>query len=332
MRSGMIVAIEKTDRKRKGVTLWRCKCDCGKEFFTEARNIRSGKARSCGCQRNISKIKDLTGQKFGNLTALKRLDEKMGTSYLWLCRCNCGNEAKVSVGNLTSGQVKSCGCLRKEYVAKNVKDIRGQRFGKLVAIEPTEKRADSGSVVWKCRCDCGNDAEVPLNRLQKGKVRSCGCLSNPPLKDYIEKRFGRLTVIGYAGKLNPNSSEHYWICRCDCGNEATVGQNELQNGNTVSCGCYQKEKLIESMKLFDNTSVTMLEHCKKPRTNNKSGHPGVCQEKSGKWIAYINFKKKRYWLGRYDNIEDAVSARIRGEEMHDIFLKAYYAEHEQKPQ
>lgn len=210
--------------------------------------------------------------------------------------------------------------------ALTYKDVRGQRFGKLTAIEPTEKRADGGSVVWKCRCDCGNDAEVSLNRLHKGKVRSCGCLSNQPLKDYVGKRFGRLTVTCYAGKVNPNTRERYWICRCDCGNETCVGHNELRNGDTVSCGCYQKEKLVNSLILFDNTSVKILEQSKKPRSNNKSGYPGVFQEKSGKWLAYINFKKKRYWLGRFDDKEDAIRARQRGEEIHDDFLSWYYEE------
>ena len=332
LRSGMAVAIEKTDRKRKGVTLWRCKCDCGKEFFTEAGKIRSGKVQSCGCLRNIKRIKDISGQKYGKLTAIRRLDEKSGTSFLWLCRCDCGNEIKVSVGNLTSGQVISCGCAKTEAGKRSIKDISGQRFGKLIALEPTDQRADGGSVVWKYHCDCGNDTEVSWNRLRKGKVRSCGCLSNPPLKDYIGKRFGRLTVIGYAGKLNPNSTEHCWTCRCDCGNETNVGQNELQNGDTVSCGCYQIERMLESLRLIDNTSVTILERSKKPRVNNKSGYPGVFQEKSGKWIAYISFKKKRYWLGRYDDKNDAIRARQRGEEMHDDFLEWYYAEYERKPQ
>ncbi len=332
LRSGMAVALEKTDQKRKGVSLWRCKCDCGKEFLTEAGNIRSGRVQSCGCLRNVKRIKDLTGQKFGRLTAVKRLDEKDGTRFLWLCRCECGNEVKASVSALTSGQVISCGCVKKETAKRAIKDIRGQRFGKLTVIEPTEKRADGGNVVWKCHCDCGNDAEVSWSRLRKGQVRSCGCLSNPPLKDYIGKRFGRLTVTGYAGKINPNSAEHYWSCRCDCGNETAVGQNELQNGDTVSCGCYQKECLMESLRLFDNTSVTLLERSKKRRSNNKSGYPGVFQEKSGKWIAYISFKKKRYWLGRFDDKEDAIRARQRGEEIHDDFLEWYYAEFEQNQQ
>ena len=41
------------------------------------------------------------------------------------------------------------------------KDLSGMRFGRLVAISPTEKRSNGGkSVVWKCLCDCGAFAEA----------------------------------------------------------------------------------------------------------------------------------------------------------------------------
>lgn len=38
---------------------------------------------------------------------------------------------------------------------RNIKDITGKRFGRLVAQEPTELRRN-GSTVWLCQCDCGN--------------------------------------------------------------------------------------------------------------------------------------------------------------------------------
>ncbi len=211
-------------------------------------------------------------------------------------------------------------------------DLTGQRFGKLVVLCPTDKRADSGSVVWRCRCDCGNLAEVSARRLIRGKVRSCGCLSNPPLKDYVGKRFGRLTVVEYAGKKRKVTDRSattitYWKCRCDCGNEVIVGQPELQNGDTQSCGCLLKDKMAEALVLYDNTSVAILERDKKRlRSSNTSGYTGVYHAKDGKWIAYINFKKKRYWLGRYEKKEDAIRARQRGEEMHDDFLEWYHRE------
>lgn len=65
--------------------------------------------------------------------------------------------------------VQSCGCVRQE------KDIEGQRFGRLTALYPTAKRL-GGSIVWMCRCDCGNVTEVSYNDLRSGNTKSCGCM------------------------------------------------------------------------------------------------------------------------------------------------------------
>ena len=104
-RSGKVVALERSEQVRRGVHLWLCRCDCGKEFYTEAYRIRNGSLQSCGCSRNAHKRKDLAGQRFGKLIAVRRLDEKRGrnASYLWLCRCDCGREIKASTDNLLKG-------------------------------------------------------------------------------------------------------------------------------------------------------------------------------------------------------------------------------------
>lgn len=213
------------------------------------------------------------------------------------------------------------------------RDLTGQRFGKLTVLAPTEKRIDGGSVVWKCRCGCGNTAEVSAGRLVRGKVRSCGCLSKPSRKDYVGRRFGRLTVLEYAGtarELGKAGKANYWKCRCDCGKESVVSQTELQNGGTKSCGCLSRDRAVEALGLLEGTSVAILErNQKQPHKNNHSGHTGVSRTSDGKWTAYINFKKKRYWLGRFADKEDAIKARRRGEEMHEDFLNWY---HETYPQ
>lgn len=50
--------------------------------------------------------------------------------------------------------------------------------------------------------------------------------------------------------------------------------------------------------------------------SNTSGYNDVYQnKKTGKWVAQITFKGKTYHLGAFEKIEDAVSARRRGEEM-----------------
>lgn len=67
------------------------------------------------------KYKDISGQQFGRLTALYKLHNhpKKGNAY-WLCVCECGNFAEVSVPNLCSGCTKSCGCLRNELIYENM--------------------------------------------------------------------------------------------------------------------------------------------------------------------------------------------------------------------
>lgn len=72
---------------------------------------------------------DLTGQRFGRWTVLKRQGNKFygdrygSTSFpIWLCRCDCGTEALVLGNNLKSGRTKSCGCLRDELARKRRKE------------------------------------------------------------------------------------------------------------------------------------------------------------------------------------------------------------------
>ncbi len=63
---------------------------------------------------------DLTGQRYGRLTVVERLFERKDyLSSIWVCRCDCGNEAHVFVGNLKNGTSKSCGCLRKEILSRS---------------------------------------------------------------------------------------------------------------------------------------------------------------------------------------------------------------------
>ena len=73
----------------------------------------------------MSKIIDLTGQKFGKLTVIK-VDEnnhKRNQKH-WLCKCDCGNITSVCTNKLKSGHTKSCGCYSREK-AKKVNTTHG---------------------------------------------------------------------------------------------------------------------------------------------------------------------------------------------------------------
>ena len=68
---------------------------------------------------------------------------------------------------------------------------------------------------------------------------------------YIGQKYGRLTVIGTTRK--PNVNAYYWKCRCDCGNEVVCSPYKAITGHTNSCGCYKRDKTIESNKVKKKT-------------------------------------------------------------------------------
>ena len=134
---------------------------------------------------------DITGQRFGELAAIEPTDKRIKGSVVWKCRCSCGRECYVSASSLRFGGAKSCGCLSQ----KN-EDLTGQRFGKLEVIEPTEKRF-RGSIIWKCRCDCGNYREVIGSVLKKEHIvscRKCSDLNSPEIKGVRTNSGGRRGV------------------------------------------------------------------------------------------------------------------------------------------
>lgn len=151
-------------------------------------------------------------------------------------------------------------------------------------------------------------------------------------KDLTGQRFGRLTAVEPIDSVP--SKEILWRCLCDCGNETIVGQTLLQTGKTKSCGCLQASIISKNLKLCEGTSITILEATKRRLlSSNQSGYTGVyLNKRTGKWTAQITFKRKSYYLGSYDKIEDAVKARRRGEELHDDFLNWYYQKQKQEQQ
>lgn len=92
---------------------------------------------------------------------------------VWLCRCFCGNTCEVLASLLVTGRKTHCGCMSQPRY--HFADVTGQKFEKLTALYPTEKRTAKGGVIWHCRCDCGNEIDVSYNELAFTGRKSCGC-------------------------------------------------------------------------------------------------------------------------------------------------------------
>lgn len=119
----------------------------------------------------------MIGTKFGELTVLG-IDYKKSKKYhhVYLkCKCSCGVKKSVYASHLKSGDTISCGCYRKKTSAI---DLTGKKFVRLTVQYPTDQRNKWGSIIWNCKCDCGNETLVTSRNLLRGHVTSCGCLKS----------------------------------------------------------------------------------------------------------------------------------------------------------
>lgn len=177
-----LLVLEKAP-SRKRHTYWKCQCDCGNICEVSGEYLKSPKLpRDCGCskKKNI-KIKKkqeranwLVGKKFGKLTVIKPLTERVNNSIVWECVCDCGNIKNVPTHLLTNGHTRSCGCLVREVQGY---DLTNQRFGKLTVLYPCNYKKTS-SIIWHCKCDCGNECDIESYNLRAGLTKSCGCITS----------------------------------------------------------------------------------------------------------------------------------------------------------
>jgi hypothetical protein len=122
---------------------------------------------------------DLTGQRFGRLLVIKRVN-RHGNAW-WRCKCDCGREKNVRAASLLSGNTGSCGCLSAELPRErrlaSVPNIIGHRFGRLIVLSQDGCRCE-------VRCDCDGKVKIiPDHRLVSGEIDSCGCLEQERLEE-----------------------------------------------------------------------------------------------------------------------------------------------------
>jgi len=150
-------------------------------------------------------FKDLTNKRFGRLVALKLVGKNKHRKSLWLCKCDCGNETTVTINGLTSGNTKSCGCLREESVKNACRlNLTNKRFGRWLVI----KKAKNGNwgTKWSCICDCGTKRDVLTGNLTLGLSISCGCLNREMTS---KKHKGKKLLEETKIKLSKAAKERY---------------------------------------------------------------------------------------------------------------------------
>lgn len=202
-RFGMLTVVGFGSKRsfHRGENLWDVLCDCGTQKAVRSNALRTGKARSCGCQKGKGGGRtgmDLTGAKSQLLTYICDIEPyltgKQRTRRIE-CVCACGNLSKGFANDFIRGTWKSCGCLGKLMAAQTMKrlrasqitstghrtgtcqieDLKGQRFGRYTVLELAS--TPGMRTRWKCQCDCGEVRGVYKADLKRGTARSCGCLA-----------------------------------------------------------------------------------------------------------------------------------------------------------
>lgn len=115
-RFGLLTVLHRAENRGKQ-TFWACKCDCGGYIETRGADLKRGAVKSCGCLHNkaarMNTFVDITGKKFGRLTALKCVGTKENRA-MWLFECECGNRVVLPGKEVRTGNTKSCGCLKRD--------------------------------------------------------------------------------------------------------------------------------------------------------------------------------------------------------------------------
>jgi len=181
-----------------------------------------------------------------------------------------------------------------------MKELTGQRFGRLTVVRSTDSR-DRKNVVWECKCDCGNMIFVRTNLLTNGNTSSCGCLRTEKrshTKDLAGQRFGKLVAIKPTGDKAKYGV--VWECQCDCGNIAFVSSDKLlRSGHAQSCGCLLKTPDF-----------------KRERTSeSNTGNKGVSLTNGRYFVSISMGNKNPRYLGTFDNLDDAVKQRKAAEDL-----------------
>lgn len=174
-----VIGIHSPRLNNHGEVLWDCVCPiCGDIVTRTYYTLKKKPSKGCAACGHKSTIIDITGQRFGRLTAIRYVGSNKGQCSIWECQCDCGNVVNVSKNCLTTGGTRSCGCLNREQLVSPKKDLSGEQFGYLKVIKYTGTNSKNNGSNWLCLCEnCGAEVVIAQHSLMGGQM-SCGCIKS----------------------------------------------------------------------------------------------------------------------------------------------------------
>jgi len=127
---------------------------CDETKWMNYKNITKRKRDGCGCQWRVKHRKDITGQTFGRLTAIRPSEKSCHTGVIWECECSCGNEVLLPTSRLLCGKTRSCGCFQVDTFTQSCNDlaervlVEGTRLTALIMKVPKNNTSGVKGVSW----------------------------------------------------------------------------------------------------------------------------------------------------------------------------------------
>lgn len=109
---GNLLIVREDGYNNHGNPMWFCQCNCGKYVSVPQQNLVTGNTTSCGCKKKTLES-NLVGKRINKLIVTKFVGYKDHASWFEVI-CDCGTIKEIRGGTLSKGDIKSCGCSRKE--------------------------------------------------------------------------------------------------------------------------------------------------------------------------------------------------------------------------
>ena len=133
----------------------------------------------------------------------------------------------------------------------------------------------------------------------------------PKKIDLTGQPFGRLVVIREAGR--DKHGNVLWLCRCECGNVVIVRGDSLRNEHTTSCGCYNRERVVEAHTTH-GMCKTRLYYVWTDMLQRAGVHKGAPEEVKrayqdrgitvcDEWLVFENFRDWAFSHGYKDDLQ-----------------------------
>ena len=181
---------------------------------------------------------------------------------------------------------------------------------------------------YLCSCDCGGSKIANIQSLKAGKTTSCGCALKNPRPG--SRKYNEFRIHPNFVRVKASNVDEYFLCDLDDWERFKNSLFYIGKRGYVVFGSNRRYLHRKIMNTPDDLVVdhingnpldnrkSNLRNCRrienmynlKTPITNTSGHKGVWRDTHcQKWCAEIRYEKKKYWLGRFERIEDAVKAR-----------------------